>query len=442
MGMKEIVITAQHEGGFSLWNSSVTNYTAPNTPWGRRTGRNVLAEFVEAAHRWGIRVAYYFNIQCSGYTALVEKLTAEEWVKVQLGKLRELLSPPYTPSRLWFDGTHWGVPAGTNLTAMWDAAMPIIRELSPSTLVSAYRGDVCYRPLTSAYGCNGPHPNSSDASGCVSEPNATGAYFTALESHGVTMQQGPNGNESTLPTYWFWHDAVGFGPASRLFDAYLATVGHGKTLNLNIAPNMTGLMTQGVVDVMADFGDARNRTFGTNLGMLGATPGTCGDEGVDSFVLDLASATPPVTIGALDYVSIREDLGVAGQRIQNYTVEFQVRGSNAWDTLVPPPACFPWQDKHCVNAPNCNLNSTEPPELGFGVGDAPSASYPRDAFVGARRFDCPKAAGGPVLPPAETVVTAVRFVCIEAVVPGEPVYLRDFSIHQHQASFPPPWERA
>jgi alpha-L-fucosidase len=441
MGMKEVVITAQHEGGFCLWNSSVTNYTAPNTPWGKKTGRNVLAEFVEAAHRWGIRVAYYFNIQCSGYNALVEKLTAEQWVEVQLGKLRELLTPPYTPSRLWFDGTHWGVPANTNLTAMWDRAMPIIREMSPSTIVSAYRGDVCYRPLTSAYGCDGPHPNSSDASGCVSSPNTTGPYFTALESHGVTMQQGPDGDEATLPTYWFWHDAVGFGPASRLFDAFLATVGHGKTLNLNIAPNMTGLMTQGVVDVMTDFGDARNRTFGTNLGLLGATSGGCGTGHESDFVLDVSSASPAVTVGALDYVSTREDLGVAGQRIQNYTVEYQVAGDSKWQTLVPAPTCYPWQDKHCVNAPNCNLNSTERVESTGPLGDAPSASYPRDAYIGNRRFDCPKAAGGPALPSDSTVVTAVRFVCIEAIVPGEPVHIRDFSIHQHQASFLPPWGR-
>jgi len=433
MGVREIVITAQHEGGFCLWPSSATNYTIANSPWGRQTGRDLLAEFVAGAKRWNVRVGYYFNIMCSGYTALVDKVSPERFIEVQMHKLRELLSPPYTPSRLWFDGTHSGTPHGTNLTQLWDEALPVIRAMSPSTIVSPYRGDVCYRPLTSAYGSSSPRPNSSDASGCGKQPDPTGPYFAALESHGVTMQQGVNGSAGGLPTFWFWHDEVGFGPARRLFGAYLGTAGHGKTLTLNIAPNMTGLMAPGVVGVMREFGEARNATFGTSLASMGPASGDCDDA--SAFVLDTSGAG--VTVGDLDYVSVKEDL-TRGQRIANYSIGFRTSPSGPWQVLVPAPTCLPWKDKHCANSPNCNINPL--PGAGGPVGDVPSAGYPRDAFVGSRRIDCPKAAGGVALPPDGTPVDAVRFRCLATLARGEPVHLRELSVHRHSASFPAPWK--
>ena len=60
--------------------------------------------------------------------------------------------------------------------------------------------------------------------------------------------EGPDGNTPIAPTYWFWHEWacagnktdcpwVGHANASRIFHGYVATVGHGWTLNMNIAPD-------------------------------------------------------------------------------------------------------------------------------------------------------------------------------------------------------------
>ena len=35
MGAKYACITAQHEGGFALWNSSYTNYSTVHSPYGK-----------------------------------------------------------------------------------------------------------------------------------------------------------------------------------------------------------------------------------------------------------------------------------------------------------------------------------------------------------------------------------------------------------------------
>ena len=43
---------------------------------------------------------------------------------------------------------------------------------------------------------------------------------------------------------------VGHSNASRIFEGYIATVGHGGVLNMNIAPDATGRMNASVVQVM------------------------------------------------------------------------------------------------------------------------------------------------------------------------------------------------
>jgi hypothetical protein len=70
--------------------------------------------------------------------------------------------------------------------------------------LAAYRGDVC-TSVGSLYTNDGPPPNASDSSECL-PASETGKYFHPTEMHGVTMQEGPDGNSPLRPTYWFWHD--------------------------------------------------------------------------------------------------------------------------------------------------------------------------------------------------------------------------------------------
>ena len=100
-----------------------------------------------------------------------------------------------------FDGTT-GYPPGTNTTLLWERVYAEVRGTSPSTIISAYRGDVC-APTGSLYTRNGPVPNSSDTSGCEAATEE-GAYFQPSEMHGITIQEGRDGNTNELPTYWFW----------------------------------------------------------------------------------------------------------------------------------------------------------------------------------------------------------------------------------------------
>ena len=60
MGMKEICLTAHHEGGFALWPTKFSNYSVAASKWFKRqpAGKgDVLRQFVDAANRWGVAVS-------------------------------------------------------------------------------------------------------------------------------------------------------------------------------------------------------------------------------------------------------------------------------------------------------------------------------------------------------------------------------------------------
>jgi len=57
-GMKYFVVTTKHHEGFCLWDTSYTDFKAPNTP----AGRDLLKPMVEAFRAEGIRVGFYYSL--------------------------------------------------------------------------------------------------------------------------------------------------------------------------------------------------------------------------------------------------------------------------------------------------------------------------------------------------------------------------------------------
>jgi hypothetical protein len=65
------------------------------------------------------------------------------------------------------------------------------------TIISPYRGDVC-ATTGSLYTSAGPVPNSTtDISNCAA-PSETGEFFHPSEMHGITVQEGPDGNTDAV----------------------------------------------------------------------------------------------------------------------------------------------------------------------------------------------------------------------------------------------------
>lgn len=422
MGVGEICLTAKHYGGFAMWQSNVTNYGVSLSRYFRGGKGDVLREFADSANRWGVKICYYINPLDDGYMALVENVTADVFMERSKGMLREVLEKYGPVHRLWFDGEGSARPASiknsSDYLPYYDEVFEMIRDISPKTLLSPYRGDVC-SGITTLYTGDFPPPRTNNASKCAPAKEG-GKYFRPFEMHGITMQEGPDGNTDDTPTYWFWHPWacarnitgcpwVGHANASRMFEGYIATVGHGGVLNTNIAPDASGRLNASVVEVMIAVGQAINATFKENN--AGETPkgvvtsGSCG-EGV---------AVVDVT-GPFDYIVTMEDLA-QGQRIGNYSIEYRERGSapNDWKVLVPPVVD----------------NKTKP------LGDRPDGRDPRDSHVGRKRIDVPMK-GVVTSGPAAVPVAQIRFNCLRTVLgaEGEPVHIRKLSVHLKRV----PWE--
>lgn len=405
LGTSEICLTAHHEGGFLLWPSNYSNYSVAASPRFRGGKGDVLREFADAANRWGIKICYYLNVASDGYETRVAKVGGPTFIAQQQGMLREVLTQYGPVSRMWFDGTT-DAPAGINVSDLWAQTYATIRTLSPATLISPYRGDIC-ASIGTLYTSDGPAPNSTDASPC-GKPSESGKFFKPTEMHGITAQMGPDGNTGTVPTYWFWHPWacagnvsgcpwVGHTNASRLFDSYVSTAGHGAILNFNAPADRSGRMNASLAAVMADVGTALNATF--------RAPPLAGVAGVETpcgapVVIDL----PAPGGGAFDFVVSAEDLR-HGQRVANYSFEYEAVGApGVWLTLVPPVI----------------KNAT-------AVGDRPDGNDPRDQYLGLRRIDTP------VIDTAAVRVARVRFVCLRAL--EEPIFLRSVELRRKQV----PW---
>ena len=57
-GMKYMVMTTKHHEGFCLFDTEFTDYCAPK----QACGRDLVAEFVEAARAEGLRVGFYYSL--------------------------------------------------------------------------------------------------------------------------------------------------------------------------------------------------------------------------------------------------------------------------------------------------------------------------------------------------------------------------------------------
>ena len=57
-GQKYMVMTSKHHEGFCNWDSKLTNYCATK----QGPGRDLVAEYVEAARAEGLRVGFYYSL--------------------------------------------------------------------------------------------------------------------------------------------------------------------------------------------------------------------------------------------------------------------------------------------------------------------------------------------------------------------------------------------
>jgi alpha-L-fucosidase len=102
-GQKYMVMTTKHHEGFCLFDSKLTDYCATK----QGPGRDLVAEYVEAARAEGLRVGFYYSLMDwhhpDGARCATDEAARKRFVEYIHGQIRELLTNYGKIDILWYD---------------------------------------------------------------------------------------------------------------------------------------------------------------------------------------------------------------------------------------------------------------------------------------------------------------------------------------------------
>ena len=135
-GMRYMVLGSKHVEGFCLWDCKLTDYTAPK----RGPGRDMVAEFVEAARAEDMRVGLYYPLTDWHHPDTVkcysDRDARDRFVDYFHEQMRELMTNYGRIDLLWYDGS-W---------PLWDAQLDnvklnaMVRKLQPDIIMNDRSG--------------------------------------------------------------------------------------------------------------------------------------------------------------------------------------------------------------------------------------------------------------------------------------------------------------
>ncbi len=127
-GMKYVVFTAKHHGGFCMWNTKFTDYSIMHTPF----KRDVVKELSEACHKAGLHFGIYYSPRDWHHPdyGMGDNSKYETYMT---GQLTELLTNYGQVDVVWFDS--FGTGESINY---WhaDKVLALVRKLQPQTIIN------------------------------------------------------------------------------------------------------------------------------------------------------------------------------------------------------------------------------------------------------------------------------------------------------------------
>jgi alpha-L-fucosidase len=137
-GMKYMVITTRHHDGFCLYDSEVSDFTAPKSA----AGRDLVGDFVDACRSEGMRIGFYYSLVDWRFPGVLPRTENRERVKLEPmveqahAQVRELCTKYGKIDILWFDMMD---PHDTVLWRSHDLVR-MARDLQPRMLVNDRAG--------------------------------------------------------------------------------------------------------------------------------------------------------------------------------------------------------------------------------------------------------------------------------------------------------------
>jgi alpha-L-fucosidase len=131
-GQKYMVMTTKHHEGFCMFDTKLTDYSAPK----QGPGRDLVAEYVEAARAEGRRVGFYYSLMDwhhpDGARCANDEDARRRFVDYTHGLIRELLTNYGKVDVLWYD-VSWPLDAQGRET---DRMNEMVFQLQPEIIVN------------------------------------------------------------------------------------------------------------------------------------------------------------------------------------------------------------------------------------------------------------------------------------------------------------------
>ena len=345
-GMKGIIITAKHHGGFCLWPTETTPYSVKNAPWKDGKG-DVLREMADACKEYGLKLGIYV----SPWDRNHPDYGKPEYITVFRNQIKEVLSNYGDVFEVWFDGANGGdgYYGGANETRKidrttyydWQPTYQMIRELQPNIVIWNDGGD---RADLRWVGTEEGYVGETN----WSLLNATGDVPWNMLHYGVEDGDSwvPAEVNTSIRPEWFYHpsedDKVKSVP--HLMETYYNSIGHNGTLLLNFPIMPNGQIHPTDEKMALEFGQAVKESFAVNMaekakaeasnvrgkaGKFNASKAIDGDKETywatddsvttASLIIDLGKPTLFNRFMAQEYIRL-------GQRVKEFTVEAFVEG--------------------------------------------------------------------------------------------------------------------
>lgn len=329
-GARFAVLTATHETGFGLWQSDVNPYCLKAVRW--RDGRgDIVRDFVNSCRKYGIQPGIYIGIRWNSLLG-IHNFRAEgdgefarnrqEWYRRLCKKMVTELCTRYGDLfMIWFDG------GADDPDGLGPDVEPIVDRYQPDCLFyhnvdradlrwggseSGTVGYPCWSTFPYPYSHSNADEGVRDHNELLAHGDADGAYWVPAMAD--TPLRGYNGRHE-----WFWEpgDEDAVYPLENLMDMYEKSVGRNATLIVGLTPDPDGLIPEGDVERLKEWGDEIRRRFGSPLARTSGK--------ADTLTLDMEGRQ------TCDYYILQEDIS-QGERIRAYRIEARTGGS--WVTVA------------------------------------------------------------------------------------------------------------
>lgn len=239
-GMKYIVFTAKHHGGFCMWDSKLTDYDIMNTPF----KRDVVKELADACHEAKMPLGLYYS-QRDWHHPDYGLGDNRKYIDYMNGQLRELLTNYGKIDILWWDSYGRG-----DLTNFWRVGetFDLVNKLQPGILMNnrlAELGSYNLQPAPWLGDCDTPEQR-------LGEFQNTRPWESCM-----CIVEAPGGGWSYRP------DGHVKSHAACMKTLLGCATGDGNLL-LDVGPDATGILPKDQADALRKMGDWM-KTYGESI---------------------------------------------------------------------------------------------------------------------------------------------------------------------------------